>query len=171
MSDFKQVFSDEIRRLSRKEVKAALEPLTKSLSIQRQTIIELRRQIKALEKLTGYVAPAAPEKAAEKSSDGKKVVRRITDKRIVDMRGKMKLSQAQFAALLDVSLSTIVNWEKGKRVPRPAQKEKLAGLRALGKREIAKRLAAAGLAAKPSRRKAVKKSVAAKKSEASAEKE
>ena len=170
MSDFKQVFSDEIRRLSRKEVKAALEPLAKSLSIQRQTIIELRRQVKALEKLTGCTVSAVPAKAPEIPSDGKKVARRITDKRIAEMRGKMKLSQAQFAALLDVSLSTIVNWEKGKRVPRPAQKEKLAGLRALGKREIAKRLAAAGFSAKPSRRKAVKKAVEAKKAEAAAEK-
>ena len=156
MSDFKQIFSDEIRRLARKEVKAALEPLTKSLAVQRQTIVELRRQLKAMEKATGYAAPAAPEKAPEIPSDGKNVVRRITDKRIVDMRTKMKLSQAQFAALLNVSLSTIVNWEKGKRVPRPAQKEKLAGLRLLGKREIAKRLEAAGVPAKATRRKAVK---------------
>ena len=166
MSDFKQVFSDEIRRLSRKEIKAALEPLTKSLAIQRQTIAELRRQLKAMEKLT---APAAPEKAPEIPTDGKNVVRRINDKRIVEMRTKMKLSQAQFAALLNVSLSTIVNWEKGKRVPRPAQKEKLAGLRLLGKREIAKRLEAAGLSAKASRRKAIKtRKAAAKKASAAA---
>ena len=166
MSDFKQIFSDEIRRLSRKEIKVALEPLTKSLAVQRQTIAELRRQLKALEKMTGFVAPAAPAKAPEVPADDKKVVRRISGKRIAEMRAKMKLSQAQFAALLNVSLSTIVNWEKDKRAPRPAQKEKIAALRALGKREIAKRLAAAGMPANASRRRAVK--VAARKAAAPA---
>ena len=156
MSDFKQIFSDEIRRLSRKEIKIALEPLVKSLAYQRQTIVELRRQLKALEKQTGFVAPAAPEKMPELPAAGKAVVRRINGKRLTDMRTKMKLSQAQFAALLGVSLSTIVNWEKDKRAPRAAQKEKIAALRTLGKREIAKRLEIAGMPAKASRRRAVK---------------
>ena len=157
MSDFKQIFSDEIRRLSRKEIKIALEPLVKSLAYQRQTIVELRRQLKALEKQTGFVAPAAPEKMPELPvAADKAVVRRINGKRLTDMRTKMKLSQAQFAALLGVSLSTIVNWEKDKRAPRAAQKEKIAALRMLGKREIAKRLEIAGMPAKASRRRAVK---------------
>ena len=69
MSDFKQIFSDEIRRLSRKEIKIALEPLVKSLAYQRQTIVERRRQLKALEKQTGFVAPAAPEKPASAGGD------------------------------------------------------------------------------------------------------
>ena len=44
MSDLKQVLSDEIRRLARKEIKQAVQPL-------QATIVSLRRQISELKKL------------------------------------------------------------------------------------------------------------------------
>jgi len=150
MSDFKQIFSDEIRRLSRKEIKLAMEPMAKTLAAQRLTIAVLRKQVKALEKIVGIAAPAAVQAAAEPAG-GKKIARRITGKRIMAMRNKLKLSQIQFAALLDVSLSSIVNWEGDKSVPQAAQKERIAALRGIGKREIAKRIQAAGLELKPKR--------------------
>ena len=59
MADFKQVFADEIRRLARKEVKLALEPMQKSLAVQRQAISDLRRQVRDLEKKAGCSAAAA----------------------------------------------------------------------------------------------------------------
>lgn len=157
MADFKQVFADEIRRLARKEVKLALEPMQKSLAVQRQAISDLRRQVRDLEKKAGCSAAAAAAGAAgavkaDAAADEKTVSRRITGKRIVAMRNKMKLSQAQFAELLGVSLSSIVNWEKDKRVPRASQKELIANLRLLGKREISKRLEAAGMPVKSSAR-------------------
>jgi DNA-binding transcriptional regulator YiaG len=152
MSDFKQIFSDEIRRLARKEIKIALEPMQKMIAAQRAQIVELRRQVRELEKVSGPVA-AVVETAAQENAEDKKISRRITGKRIVAMRNKMKLSQAQFAELLGVSLSSIVNWEKDKRTPRASQKELIANLRLLGKREVAKRLDAAGMPLKATARK------------------
>lgn len=162
MSDFKQVFADEIRRLARKEIKVALEPMQKMLANQRQMIVDLRRQVRDLEKKASCSASAVAEGSvkAEANTEEKGISRRITGKRIVAMRNKMKLSQAQFAELLGVSLSSIVNWEKDKRVPRASQKELIANLRLLGKREISKRLEAAGMPVKSSARR--RKAVAAK---------
>ena len=152
MSDFKQIFSDEIRRLARKEIKIALEPMQKMIAAQRTQIVELRRQVRELEKASGPAA-AVVETTAQENVEDKKISRRITGKRIVAMRNKMKLSQAQFAELLGVSLSSIVNWEKDKRTPRASQKELIANLRLLGKREVAKRLDAAGMPLKATARK------------------
>ena len=162
MADFKQVFAVEIRRLARKEIKVAMETMQKTLANQRQQIVELRRQLRVLEKSKTAVGTAAKVEKVE--ADDKKVSRRITGRRIVAMRNKMGLSQAQFAELLGVSLSSIVNWEKDKRTPRASQKEQIAGLRLLGKREIAKRLEASGMPVKAVARK--RKAAAAREVEA-----
>lgn len=162
MADFKQVFAEEIRRLARKEIKVAMETMQKTLANQRQQIVELRRQLRDLEKSKTAVGTAA--KVEKVAADDKKVSRRITGRRIVAMRNKMGLSQAQFAELLGVSLSSIVNWEKDKRTPRASQKEQIAGLRLLGKREIAKRLEASGMPVKAVARK--RKAAAAREVEA-----
>lgn len=162
MADFKQVFAEEIRRLARKEIKVAMETMQKTLANQRQQIVELRRQLRDLEKSKTAVGTAA--KVEKVKADDKKVSRRITGRRIVAMRNKMGLSQAQFAELLGVSLSSIVNWEKDKRTPRASQKEQIAGLRLLGKREIAKRLEASGMPVKAVARK--RKAAAAREVEA-----
>ena len=53
-----------------------------------------------------------------------------------------------------------MNWEKGKRTPRASQKELIANLRLLGKREITKRLEVAGMPVKAAARK--RKAVVAK---------
>ena len=160
MADFKQIFADEIRRLARKEIKLAMEPVQKVIANQRQQIVELRRQLRALEKQAGCVAVSPVVKAEKTEVEDKKISRRITGARIVAMRNKMGLSQAQFAALLGASLSSIVNWEKGKRTPRASQKELIANLRLLGKREIMKRLEVAGMPVKAAARK--RKAVVAK---------
>ena len=162
MADFKQVFADEIRRLARKEIKVAMEPVLKALANQRQQLVELRRQLRDLENGKTAAVPAA--KVEKIAADDKKVSRRITGRRIVAMRNKMGLSQTQFAELLGVSLSSIVNWEKDKRTPRASQKEQIAGLRLLGKREIAKRLEASGMPVKAVARK--RKAAAAREVEA-----
>ena len=53
MSDFKLTFQEEVRRLARKEVKAASE----TLAVQQKTIRELTKRIEALEKKQAVHAP------------------------------------------------------------------------------------------------------------------
>lgn len=44
-------------------------------------------------------------------------VRKITPKEIKALRDKMNVSQAMFAAILNVPTVTAVSWEKGRRKP------------------------------------------------------
>jgi len=140
MSDLKQVLTDEIRRLARKEVKIAVTPLQeniialkKQLSESKKTIADLSRQIAKF--VPAEAAPAAA--SAEESAPC-----RISGKGIKKMRDKKKVTQGQLAALLGVTLHTVSMWESGRSVPRKEMKAKLCAIRGWGKRELAERLAA-----------------------------
>ncbi len=50
----------------------------------------------------------------------------------------MQLSQAQFAALVGVNLQTVNHWENGKTNISANQKNKIAAVRGLKKRELKK---------------------------------
>ena len=135
MSDLKQVLTDEIRRLARKEVKLAVQPL-------QANIVALRRQISELKKLYAEASKKAEvyrKKAAETA--GTEIVDeepklRLNAAGIVRIRTKLKLTQTEFAQLLNVSMHTVSSWEKGKSYPRAGVKARICALRSIGKRQI-----------------------------------
>ena len=135
MSDLKQVLNDEIRRLARKEIKLAVQPL-------QANIAALRRQISDLKKLYNEASRKAEfiqKKAAEVS--GVEIIveepkLRLNAAGIVRIRTKLKLTQSEFARLLDVSMHTVSAWEKGKCSPRANVKARICALRTVGKRQI-----------------------------------
>ena len=138
MPDIKAVLSEEIRRLAKKEVKAAVLPLLKTIAEQRHVISELKKRIAVIEKT------AAAEKT-EKSAGtvvGTEKKLRLNAAGIVRIRSKLKLTQSDFAKLLGVSSHTVSIWELGKVSPRQDTKAAICALRTLGKREIKQRLAA-----------------------------
>jgi len=139
MPNIQQILNGEIRRLARKEVKAAMSALLKSNALLRTRISELEHKVKELEKAAPQTA--VPEKA-EIAKEPKELKFRITPARIKQLRTKLGLPQKTFAALLDVTIGTINNWEKGKSRPQMEQKIRIAALRSAGKRELAKKLAA-----------------------------
>jgi DNA-binding XRE family transcriptional regulator len=131
MPSIANLLKSEIVRLSRKELKAAIQPLRRIATEQRRAIADLKRQLaelqrglrassRALRKLPGPVqeAPAAI---------------RFSPARLANHRAKLELSAAQYGKLVGVTGQTIYNWESGVR-PRPAQLETLAAVRKLGKR-------------------------------------
>ena len=65
MPDVKSVLSEEIRRLARKEVKAAVAPLQETVSTLKKVVAEQRRQLAALQKLVAPQQEAAEAEAAE----------------------------------------------------------------------------------------------------------
>ena len=135
MSDLKQVLTDEIRRLARKEVKLAVQPL-------QANIVALRRQISELKKLYAEASKKAEvyrKKAAETA--GTEIVDeepklRLNAAGIVRIRTKLKFTQTEFARLLDVSMHTVSSWEKGKSYPRAGVKARICALRTVGKKQI-----------------------------------
>ena len=135
MPDLKNLLNDEIRRLARKEVKLAVQPL-------QANIVALRRQISELKKLYNEASKQAEvyrKKAAE--ATGTEIVDeepklRLNAAGIVRIRTKLKLTQTEFAQLLDVSMHTVSSWEKGKSYPRAGVKARICALRSIGKRQI-----------------------------------
>ncbi len=148
MPNIQQVMSEEIRRLARKELKTELTEMKKQFAAMRKLIVEQNRHIKALEKLAP--APVATPKAAPQPTDEaapSKAVR-ITADRIRKLREKLGLPQSKFAVLLGVNLHSVHFWEAGKTEPRDAQKRKIAAIRDMGKRELAKLMAEKNIAVK-----------------------
>ena len=138
MPDVKAVLTEEIRRLAKKEIKAAIEPLQKTLADQKKLISELKKRIAVLENKKAVASVVAVEKQDDAQEEPKL---RLNAAVIVRVRSKLKLTQAEFARLLGVAAHTVSIWELGKVSPRRDAKAAICALRGLGKRELKKRLA------------------------------
>ena len=140
MPDIKSILSEEIRRLAKKEVKAALLPLQKTISEQRKTISEMKKRIAKLENISVSAGKTKCEK--ENSCNAEKEIKlRLNTAGIIRVRNKLKLTQNEFAKLLGVSIHTVSTWEQGKSAPRKDARAAICALRTIGKRELKRRLA------------------------------
>ncbi len=137
MPDIKIVLNEEIRRLAKKEIKIALAPLQKTIADQRQTISELKKRIAQLEK----AAPAPAEAPAAAAEEDKQPKLRLNAAGINRIRTKLKLTQSEFAKLLNVSVHTVSMWELGNVSPRRNARAAICALRTIGKRELKRKLA------------------------------
>jgi DNA-binding transcriptional regulator YiaG len=162
MPDFKLTFQEEVRRLARKEVKAANE----ILAAQQKTIRELTKRIEALEKKQAVPIAQKADKPEEPAVAVKSGKARFSPKTIIKFRKKYGISQKGFAALLGVATFTVSHWELGKNRPRATQVAAISALTKLGKRKVAALLAEkapAEVAKKPAKpAKATKPAKAAK---------
>jgi len=131
MPDLKNALASEIRRLARKEVKAAILPFHSQITALKKVITEQKTAIKALEKRL----PKPSRTATTLTPVTDKAVR-LSPARIIRLRQKLGLTQGQFAALLGTSNFSVSHWELGKTTPQSAYKNKIAALRGLGKRQI-----------------------------------
>ena len=137
MPDFKLTFQEEVRRLARKEVKAASE----TLAAQQKTIRELTKRVDALEKKQAVPVAQKADKPEEPAVAVKSGKSRFSPKTIIKFRKKYGISQKGFAALLGVATFTVSHWELGKNRPRATQVAAISALTKLGKRKVAALLA------------------------------
>jgi len=70
---------------------------------------------KAIEELVASMKVTSEAAGAERSVAARAA--QISALSVKELRGRTKLSQPHFAALLGVELSTLRNWEQGRRVP------------------------------------------------------
>ena len=148
MPNVQQILNDEIRRLARKEVNAVVKVMKAQMVEMRRTIAEQNRRLKTLEKLADVAAPAAPAAQPEVPVAEESKAIRVTPERITRWRAKLGLNKSQYAKLLGVNTMSVIHWESGQTAPRGAQKARIAALRDMGKRELAKLMAEKGIAAK-----------------------
>ena len=144
MANIQQLLNDEIRRLARKEVIALEKELKSQLVELRRTVAEQNRRIKTLEKALSAAPAAAAENPADETVENSKTVR-VTAQRIIQWRSKLGLKRTQYARLLDVSPLSVAHWETGKSTPRESQKQRIAQLRDMGKKELNRLCAEKGI--------------------------
>ncbi|MBI2438227.1 MAG: helix-turn-helix domain-containing protein [Lentisphaerae bacterium] len=147
MSKLLIAVKDEIRRVARKEIRAATAGLKKDRKTLRKTVAALRRQQKAHNKTIGQLIQAVARQAktavmAPATAEGNKA--RVTVKGVRALRRKLKLSQMELGKLIGVSGQTILRWEHGAGPlkVRSRTREKLLAARGLGVREARLRLGA-----------------------------
>lgn len=144
MANIMKALKEEISRIARSEVNAALKPIKSVNASQRKYIAELRRRIEALEKEKNQLAktiakttPPKEETTSDKTSRGW-----ITAQGIRSMRKRLRISQKAFADLVGVSLPTVVNWESKKNngklnIRRKAVFDRLQEIKRMGLRDLA----------------------------------
>ena len=140
MPNIGTILKSEISRVARKELRGETQSLKKSITQYRSQIADLKRRMQALEqqvkKLGKSAGRAAPQ---EEDSEGGRQIR-FSAKSLAAQRRRLGLSAAALARVLGVSALSIYKWEGGNTRPRAKQIEAIAGLRKMGKREVAQRL-------------------------------
>lgn len=144
MPNIASVLKDEIARVARKETRADIQALKKSVAHYRSEIASLKRRLQQLEqavKRQGRSRPASVQAAdAGGEPEGPRV--RFSARSLASQRKRLGLSAPALARLLGVSALSVYKWESGNTRPRPRQIEAIAGLRKIGRREAARRLEA-----------------------------
>ena len=111
MPNLAAILKQEISRLARREVRAALNATQKTVAQHKRDIAALKRENKTLAKKVAFLEKreqkrlgrAAPQKLAEGA--------RFSVRSLRAQRRKTGLSQADYALLAGVSTLTIWNWE------------------------------------------------------------
>lgn len=139
MPNLNTVLKSEITRLARKEVRGAIEPLRRANTSYRREIAALKRQIAGLERQLKATARSAP--LSEAAHEAPRTTR-FAPAGLKALRSRLALTARDFGRLIGASGQSVLNWESGKTIPRESQRAAMAGIRALGKREAARRLVA-----------------------------
>ena len=136
MPDVASVLRDEIRRLARKEVKSATSTQSSQIRDLKNVIRALRGEVASLQKALSTSRRSAKATNGQiTGKEEKKQAIRLSPKSIKNHRKRLKLSQAQLGQLLGVSTTTVVFWESGRSVPRGSNRNALAEVRTLGRKD------------------------------------
>jgi len=135
MSNVAKALRAEISRVSRKEAKSAVDPISKSNITLKKIVADLRKRVAMLEKEHMRRLGARREEKAETPpkplEETKKA--RFTSKGIRSLRSKLGLSQASFAKLVGVTTHAVYLWEtkEGALNLRDKTREALLSIRGL----------------------------------------
>ncbi len=147
MPNIANMLKAEISRVSRKEIKSAVEPVRKAATKLRSDVAELKRQVAVLEKENMRLRVALAKGEGTESQPavepaGESAKGWISGKGVRSLRKRLKLSQAEFGKLVGVSANTVTNWEgkPGVLKPREAPRAVLLAIRGIGIKEARRRL-------------------------------
>jgi DNA-binding transcriptional regulator YiaG len=137
MGKIETTLKEEIARLSRKELRATVDPLAKEVRQLRGRVSQLEKTVARLEREAGK-RRQAEKKALKTLSAPEDEVKaaRITPDWVVNLRMKLNVSQEELAELMGISASAVRTWEYGKSKPTGKRKAALVALRKLGRRDV-----------------------------------
>ena len=140
MSELTKVLRTEISRVAKKEARGLVEPARKSSSAAKRELVALKRRVAGLERALSILRKSARNPSAAFKPVGPARAIRFTARGVRAQRDRLGMSAEDFGKLLGVSSQAIYNWEHGAARPRTALLDRLAVVRAIGKREARARL-------------------------------
>lgn len=145
MPDIGKVLKDEIRRLARKELRAATGALVDENRALKRSVSDLKKRVAQLERANSRISKhvsATQAKETQGAAEEAAPRARISSRTIVALREKLGLTQAEFGALVGVSGQSVYQWErKGGRLRlRHATRAAVLEAKQMGRREAHRRL-------------------------------
>lgn len=139
MSELLAALREEIRKQTRKEIRASLDKTKKLVANHRREIAQLKKLLQDANKRISFLEGCERErlKKGETSTAG---TLRFSAKSVRTHRTRLGFSAAEYGKLLGVAAQTIYQWERGSSRPRKSQLAVLAQLRTIGKKEARERL-------------------------------
>lgn len=160
MPNLVDALKTEIVQVAQKALRSEAQQIKKATASHEREIAALQRRIDSLERLLvglrgqraksvrphGASVPSRkrrPARAARHAptSEATGPALRFSAKGFTKLRQRLGLSAAAMGALLGVTAQSVYKWEDGKARPRATQLQAIAGIRKLGKRAAAQRLA------------------------------
>ena len=140
MSELTKILRSEITRVAKREARWLVAPTRKSSIVAKQELVALRRRVAELERTVSNLKRSTKDVASvlKPVDAGRKI--RFSARGVRVQRERLGMSAEDFGRLLGVSSQSIYNWEHGTAKPRSALLDKLAVVRAIGKREALARL-------------------------------
>jgi DNA-binding transcriptional regulator YiaG len=140
MPNVASILKSEITRIARKEIRAEVETLKKSVTGHRSEIAALKRRSQALEQELKRLRKSTPKpESAPVEEPGKAI--RFSAKRLAAQRQRLGLSADAVGVLVGTTGQSVYNWEAGKARPRASHLPAIAALRTLSKTQAADILA------------------------------
>jgi DNA-binding transcriptional regulator YiaG len=140
MPNLNSVLNDQIRRITRREIKSQTKTTKKLTAQYRRDIAALKRQVASLQKTVNFLQGQEKRRVASQPAPAKVEGIRFRADGLKSHRAKLGLSAADYGRLVGSSGLSVYHWESGKARPRKEQVAKLAAVRGIGKREAMKRL-------------------------------
>ena len=140
MSELTKILRTEISRVAKREARGLVEPARKSSIAAKHELVALKRRVAELERTLSLLKKSTRTPAPALKPAGPVRVIRFTARGVRAQRDRLGMSAGEFGKLLGVSSQAIYNWEHGTARPRNALLDKLAVVRAIGKREALARL-------------------------------
>jgi DNA-binding transcriptional regulator YiaG len=141
MPNIASILKSEISRVARKEARTETAGIKKASSAHRTEIAALKRRLQAAEQeLRRLVKASGKLASAQAEAEPPAQTLRFSAKTLSAQRKRLALSAEDCGLLVGASAQSVYNWESGEVRPREKHLAAIAGLRNLGKREVAAQL-------------------------------